>query len=83
MRRRDFVSIMGLGAAAWPLTLRAEQPNNALIGVLLATRADDPLSKGFVAGFDKAVHKQGSASSRNLKIEYRFGLGDTDLTPGN
>ena len=81
MRRRDFISIMALGAAAWPLAVRAEQPNSApLIGVLLPTRADDAFSKLFVAVFGRAVHQRSSASGQNLKIEYRFGGGDTDLT---
>src|SRR4051794_12631754 len=81
MRRRDFISIMTLGAAAWPLTVRAEGPKNAsLIGVLLATRADDALSKGFMTALDKTVREHGSASSPNIKFEYRFAAGDTDLT---
>ena len=81
MRRRDFIGIMSFGAALWSLAVRAEQPNSApRIGVLLATRADDALSKGFMTAFDKAVHEHGSASSQNIKIEYRFGAGDTDLT---
>ena len=64
-----------------PLAVRAERPNSApLIGVLLATRADDALSKGFMTAFGKAVHEHGSASSQNIKIEYRFGAGDTAAT---
>lgn len=81
MRRRDFISIMGLGAAAWPLATRAERPNRSpLIGVLLPTHADDALSKLFVAVFGKAIHQQGSASGQNPDIEYRFAGGDTGLT---
>ena len=80
MRRRDFIGFMSLGAAAWPLAVHAEQPNSApLIGVLLATRADDALSKWFRTAFGKAVHERGSASGQNIEIEYRFGSGDTDL----
>jgi ABC-type uncharacterized transport system substrate-binding protein len=79
MRRRDFITIVSLGAAAWPLAVRAEWPNNApLIGVLLAARADDASSKWFMTAFGKTVREHGSASGQNIKIEYRFGSGDTD-----
>lgn len=80
MRRRDFISIMGLGAAAWPLAVRSKTDSAALIGALLPTHADDALSKLFVAVVGKAVHEQSSASGQNIKIEYRFAGGDTDLT---
>ena len=81
MKRRDFIGIMSIGAAVWPFAVRAERPNSApLIGALLATRADDALSKGFMTAFDKAIHEHGPASSHTIRIEYRFGAGDTDLT---
>jgi len=47
MRRRDFMRVMVVGAAGWPLSIRAAQPaQGPLIGVLFAARADDPLSSG-------------------------------------
>ena len=79
MRRRDFLGF--IGAAVWPLSVRAERTNRApLIGVLLATGGDDAVSKGFMTAFDKIVHERGSASGQNIKIQYRFGAGDTNLT---
>jgi len=64
MKRRDFIGIMSIGAAVWPFAVRAERPNSApLIGALLATRADDALSKGFMTAFAKAIHEHGPASS--------------------
>jgi len=81
MRRREFLSIMCLGTAAWPLGVRAGQPNSPpLIGVLLATHADDALSEAFARDFGKALHKSGPATTHNVKIEYRFGGGNTDLS---
>lgn len=81
MRRREFIRIMCLGTAAWPLGVRAGQPNTApLIGVLLATHADDALSKTFARAFGKALHESASATTQNAKIEYRFSGGDTDLS---
>jgi putative ABC transport system substrate-binding protein len=80
MKRRYFMGVLSLGTAAWVLSARAEQSRGPLIGVLLATRADDALSRGFMAGLDRAVHEHGSASSQAISIEYRFGGGDSDLT---
>ena len=81
MRRRDFLSIMCLGAAARPFGVHAGQSNNPpLIGVLMATHADDVLSKAFMRDFGKALHKSGPAPTQDAKIEYRFGGGDTDLS---
>jgi len=80
MRRRDFIAL-GVSAVVWPLTVRAQQPNNApLIGVLLATRAEDTITKQFVATLDKAIRERGPTSSQSIKIEYRYGAGNTDLT---
>src|ERR1700682_306309 len=72
---------MCLGAVAWPVGVRAEQSHSPpIIGGLLATRADDALSKAFTRDFGKALYKSGPATSQNAKIEYRFGGGDTDLS---
>jgi putative ABC transport system substrate-binding protein len=80
MKRREFITALG-GGAAWPLVARGEQLNTAsLVGVLLASRADDIFSNGFMTAFSEAVRVHRSASSQKIKIEYRFGAGDADLT---
>jgi len=81
MRRRDFMRVMVVGAAGWPLSIRAVQPARApLIGVLFGTRADDPLSKWFTTAFARLMKERGSLSSPNVEIQYRFSGGDTDAT---
>jgi putative tryptophan/tyrosine transport system substrate-binding protein len=81
MRRRDFMRVMVVGAAGWPLSIRAEQPAQAaLIGVLFANRADDPFSKWFTTGFARLMKERGSLPSPNFEIQYRFSDGDTDAT---
>jgi putative tryptophan/tyrosine transport system substrate-binding protein len=81
VRRRNFLNIICLSAVSWPLGVRAERSNSPpLIGVLLATHADDALSKAFTRDFSKALHKSEPATSQQTKIEYRFGGGDTDLS---
>jgi putative tryptophan/tyrosine transport system substrate-binding protein len=81
MRRRDFMRVMVVGAAGWPLSIRAQQPARApLIGVLFSTRADDPFSKWFRTAFDRLMKERGSLSSPSVEIQYRFPGGDTDAT---
>ena len=79
MRRRDFMRVIVVGAAGWPLSIRAVQPAQApLIGVLFAARADDAFSKWFTTAFARLMKERGSLSSPNVEIQYRFSGGDTD-----
>jgi putative ABC transport system substrate-binding protein len=82
MRRRDFITTVAVGAAGWPLSVRAGQPTQApLIGVLFADRAESPLPKLFTSTFPKLMKdERASASSANPEIQYRFSGGDTDAT---
>lgn len=81
MRRREFIRLLGGSAATWPLAAYGQQPNRTrLIGVLLATGANDQLAKGVIATFEKALQELGWISGRNIEIRYRFGAGETDLT---
>lgn len=79
MRRRDFIRAMAAGTAAWPLTVRADQPTQVpLIGVLFADRAESPFSRLFTSAFPKLINA-GRGSART-EIQYRFSGGDTDAT---
>lgn len=80
MRRREFIGLVG-GTAVWPIAARGQQPHRIhLIGVLLATGANDQLAKSVIATFEKALQELGWISGRNIEIQYRFGAGETDLT---
>src|SRR5215468_1374149 len=74
LRRREFITLLGGAAAAWPLAARAQQPGEHMrrIGVLIALAEDDPEAKALVAGFLQGLAKRGWSKDRNLHIDYRF-----------
>jgi putative ABC transport system substrate-binding protein len=81
MNRRDFMRVMVVGAAGWPVSIRAEHGAQApLIGVLFSAPADDAWSKRFTAAFDRRMKERDSLSSPNVEVQYRFSGGDTDAT---
>ena len=77
MRRRDFITLVGGSAVAWPLALRAQQSGQMRrIGVLMPFARDDPEGQARIAAFLQALQKLGWTEGRNLQIEYRWGTGD-------
>src|SRR5881392_1552187 len=77
MRRRDFITLLGGAAAAWPLAARAQQVEQMRrIGVLMNTGADEPESQARLAAFMQGLQEIGWAAGRNLRIDYRWSPGD-------
>src|SRR5215472_3668733 len=78
MKRRDFITLLGGAAAAWPLAASAQQPGKVRhIGVLIALAQDDPEAKALLAGFLQGLEKWGWSEDRNLHIDYRLALAGT------
>ena len=72
MRRRDFITVLG-GAAAWPLTARAQQGDRTRrIGVLMNLAPDDPDGPPSITAFAQGLQEAGWAIGRNVRIDYRW-----------
>jgi putative ABC transport system substrate-binding protein len=77
MRRREFITL--LGAAAWPIAVRAQQGERMRrVGVLTPFAADDPEAKARVAAFVQGLQQLGWTDGGNLQIDIRWGVGDAE-----
>ena len=81
MRRREFITLFGGAAVAWPLAARAQQPDRMQrIGVLMAYAEDNPDGKPRLAAFAQGLQELGWTDGRNIRIEYRWSAGDAERT---
>ena len=78
MKRREFITLVGGAAAAWPLAGYAQQPAVPVVGFLSGS---PELSTGIVAAFRKGLGETGFAEGRNVAIEFRFGYNDNARLP--
>src|SRR5262245_46710762 len=79
MRRREFITLLGSAAAAWPLAARAQQPGRiARIGVLSTA---NPRSSSFYQSFERRLRDRGHIEGQNIVFEYRNAEGDVDRLP--
>jgi putative tryptophan/tyrosine transport system substrate-binding protein len=76
--RREFITLLGGAAAAWPLAARAQQSGMRRIGVLMQLAEVDPESRTQVAAFLQSLSELGWAVGRNLRLDTRWGEGDAD-----
>jgi putative ABC transport system substrate-binding protein len=77
--RRQFISVLGGAAIAWPLAARAQQPEQMRrIGVLMNRAADDPEGQAGVAAFQQGLQQLGWSDGRNVRIDTRWSENDVD-----
>lgn len=73
MKRREFITLLGGAAIAWPHVVRAQQPERMRrIGVLMGFAEDDPQVKSLLAGLQQGLERLGWLEGRNVRIDYRY-----------
>ena len=77
--RRDFITLLGGAAVAWPLAARAQQAAILVVG-FLGAGAREPLREQ-IAAFQEGLKESGYIEGQNVAVEYRFAEGQFDRFP--
>jgi putative ABC transport system substrate-binding protein len=83
MQRREFITLLGGAAAAWPIAVRAQQPDRMRrIGVLMPFAENDPVAWTQLRAFVQGMQALGWTEGRNIGIDVRWIGGEVDRLPG-
>ena len=82
MKRREFVTFLLGGAAAWPLAARAQEPLRR-VGLLLTVQESDPTTQDRLASFERRLGELGWTEGRNVRFERRWAAGDPQRLRAN
>ena len=80
MKRREFITLLGGAAAAWPVAARAQQAERMRrIGVLITFPANDLEGQTRLTAFSQALQQLGWTDGRNVRIDTRWGSLNADV----
>ena len=78
LRRREFITLLGSAAAAWPLDVRAQQSKVRRIGALVLGNAD---AESFRTELRDGLRELGYVGEQNINFDFRSAGGNIDLLP--
>jgi putative ABC transport system substrate-binding protein len=82
IRRRDFITLLGGAAAAWPLAARAQQGGPMRrVGVLVGGAETDPEIQARLTAFRQGLERLGWSENRNVRIDFRYAQASVERAP--
>jgi putative ABC transport system substrate-binding protein len=80
VRRRDFITLVGGAAVAWPAAAHGQQADRMkLVGVLINGLTDDPVQRSYAAAFEQVLRSLGWRPGQNVTLDYRWTQDDSEI----